>query len=111
MTFWADNIKFIKDIQDSKYKKIEDAIEELNEQIQKLGEDKDNKKARELFIEASRTLEIIDVTEMETLGETMFKDMPENNEKTKEQNRLQEVKGAYEQARNKINEAKKKFGL
>ena len=30
MTFWADNIKFIKDIQDSKYKKIEDAIEEVS---------------------------------------------------------------------------------
>ena len=29
MTFWADNIKFIKDISDSKYKKIEDAIIEV----------------------------------------------------------------------------------
>ncbi len=29
MTFWADNIKFIKDISDSKYKKIEDAILEV----------------------------------------------------------------------------------
>ena len=26
MTFWADNIKFIKDVLDSKYKKIEDAL-------------------------------------------------------------------------------------
>jgi len=29
MTFWADNLKFIKDILDSKYKKIEDAIAEV----------------------------------------------------------------------------------
>jgi len=49
MTFWADNIKFIKDIQDSKYKKIEDCIAELNEQIATLTTDKDDKKAREHF--------------------------------------------------------------
>jgi hypothetical protein len=30
MTFWADNLKFIKDILDSKYKKIEDAIAEVS---------------------------------------------------------------------------------
>lgn len=111
MTFWADNIKFIKDIQDSKYKKIEDAIVELNEQITALTDDKDNKKARELFIESSRTLEIIDVTELETLGETMFKDMPDNPEKSREQARLVEVKDAYSKAISKINESKKKFGF
>ena len=26
MTYWADNIKFVKDLIDSKYKKIDDAI-------------------------------------------------------------------------------------
>ena len=26
MTYWADNIKFIKDCLDSKYKKIEDSL-------------------------------------------------------------------------------------
>jgi len=111
MTFWADNIKFIKDIQDSKYKKIEDAIVELNEQISALTEDKDNKKARELFVESSRTLEIIDISELETLGETMFKDMPDNPEKSREQARLVEVKDAYAQARKQIDEAKKKFAF
>merc|ERR1712029_698889 len=35
MTFWADNIKFIKDIQDSKYKKIEDCIAELGVNTQR----------------------------------------------------------------------------
>ena len=30
MTFWADNIKFIKDVLDSKYKKIEDALSDVS---------------------------------------------------------------------------------
>ena len=30
MTFWADNIKFIKDVLDSKYKKIEDALTDVS---------------------------------------------------------------------------------
>ena len=30
MTYWADNIKFIKDILDSKYKKIEDAVADVS---------------------------------------------------------------------------------
>lgn len=30
MTYWADNIKFIKDVLDSKYKKIEDALADVS---------------------------------------------------------------------------------
>ncbi len=30
MTYWADNIKFIKDILESKYKKIDDAMLEVS---------------------------------------------------------------------------------
>ncbi len=30
MTYWADNIKFIKDILDSKYKKIEDGLTDVS---------------------------------------------------------------------------------
>ena len=29
MTMWADNIKFVKDILDGKYKKIDDAVAEV----------------------------------------------------------------------------------
>ena len=29
MTFWADNVKFIKDIQDSNYAKIEQAVDKV----------------------------------------------------------------------------------
>ena len=30
MTYWADNIKFIKDILESKYKKIDDAVTDVS---------------------------------------------------------------------------------
>ncbi len=30
MTYWADNIKFIKDILESKYKKIDDSIADVS---------------------------------------------------------------------------------
>lgn len=30
MTYWADNIKFIKDVLDSKYKKIEDGLVDVS---------------------------------------------------------------------------------
>jgi len=111
MTYWADNIKFIKDIQDSKYKKIEDNIAELNEQIAALTKDKDDKKARELFVEASRTLEIMSMDELETLADTMFKDMPENPEKKREQEKLAEVKAAHAKAVSSIKDSKAKFAL
>jgi len=111
MTFWADNIKFIKDIQDSKYKKIEDCITELNEQIEALKTDKDDKKAREHFVEASRTLEIMNMEEIDTLADTMFKDMPDNPEKKREVEKLAEVKAAYAKAISTIKDSKKTFGL
>jgi len=111
MTFWADNIKFIKDIQDSKYKKIEDSIAELNEQIAALTTNKDDKKARELFVESSRTLEIMNMEECQTLADTMFKDMPDNPEKKREVDRLAEVKAAYAKAITTIKDSKAKFGL
>ncbi len=47
----------------------------------KLGEDKDNKKAREGFIEACRVIELMDFKEVEGLAETMFKG-EETKEKT-----------------------------
>jgi len=112
MTFWADNIKFIKDIQDSKYKKIEDCIAELNEQIATLTTDKDDKKAREHFVEASRTLEIMNMGEIDTLAETMFKDIPDDaKEKKAEMERLAQVKEAYAKAIATIKDSKSKFGL
>ena len=31
MTHWADNIKFVKDVIDSKYKKIDDAMTDVRQ--------------------------------------------------------------------------------
>nr|XP_040567645.1 uncharacterized protein LOC121117315 [Lepeophtheirus salmonis] len=103
MTYWADNIKFIKDILDSKFKKIEDAIVELEEQESILSKEPEQKKAREHFIEAARTLELIDTNEMTSLAETMFKDMPDT-ERDKEIQRLDEIKSKYDKAITKINQ-------
>jgi len=41
--------------------------------VAKLTEDKDNKKAKEGFIEAARVIELMVFTEVEGLAETMFK--------------------------------------
>ncbi len=30
MTYWADNIRFIKEVQDSKYLKVEEAIDKVS---------------------------------------------------------------------------------
>ena len=48
---------------------------QLEEQTARLVEDKDNKKAKEGFLEAARTLELMDISEVEGLAETMFKGM------------------------------------
>ena len=84
---------------------------QLNEQIATLTKDKDDKKGRELFVEASRTLEIMNMEELQTLGDTMFKDMPDNPEKKREVERLAEVKEAYAKAVATIKDSKAKFGL
>ncbi len=50
-----------------------DFFSQVEEHSVKLGEDKDNKKAREGFIEACRVIELMDFKEVEGLAETMFK--------------------------------------
>merc|ERR1711862_344494 len=83
MTYWADNIKFIKDVLDSKYKKVEDSLADLEEHVAELGKDPDNKKIKDLFKEAASCLELVNADEMAALAETMFAEMPDN-EKGKE---------------------------
>jgi len=110
MTYWADNIKFIKDIIDSKYKKIEDAIVDMEEHVKSLNEDSDNKKSRDGFIEATRAVELMSFDEVEGLAETMFKDMPEA-EREKEQNRMKEYKDKFQATLSQIKDTKSKFGI
>merc|ERR1711899_243493 len=110
MTFWADNIKFIKDVLDSKYKKIEDALADLQEHTDGLDKEGDNKKLKDLFVEAMRSVELINMDELNTLAETMFADMPES-EKGKEQDRLKEITGKRTQAMTLIADGKKKWKI
>merc|ERR1712001_333316 len=110
MTFWADNIKFIKDVLDLKYKKIEDALADLQEHTDGLDKDGDNKKLKDLFVEAMRSVELINMEELNTLAETMFADMPEN-EKGKEQDRLKDILAKRNQAMTLITDGKKKWKI
>ena len=45
----------------------------MEEHVNHLNENKDNKKARDGFIEATRALELMNFDEVEGLAETMFK--------------------------------------
>jgi len=110
MTHWADNIKFVKDVIDSKYKKIEDAIADMEEHVKSLNENSDSKKSRDGFIEATRALELMNFAEVEGLAETMFKDMPEA-EREKEQNRMKEYKDKFQATLTTIKDTKAKFGI
>merc|ERR1712001_64633 len=110
MTYWADNIKFIKDVLDSKYKKIEDSLADLEEHMAELGKDPENKKIKDLFKEAAASLELINVDEMHALAETMFADMPDS-EKGKEQDRLGEVDGKRNKAMVLIQDGRGKYGI
>lgn len=67
------------------------SVNKLNEQLEILGKDEKDPKAREIFHEASRTLEMANPDDLRDVGETMFDDMHECPEKQKEVDRLKEV--------------------
>eukprot|EP00093_Oithona_nana_P007968 07968.XXX_169397_167406_1 [CDS] Oithona nana genome sequencing. len=110
MTYWADNIKFIKDCLDSKYKKIEDSLLDLQEHMEALAKEPDNKKVKELFVESAKMLELVNMDELQTLAETMFSDMPDS-EKGKEADRLKEIEGKRSQCVSIIADGKKKYNI
>merc|ERR1719158_2636833 len=94
MTMWADNVKFVKDIIDSKYLKIDTALTELNDSIEGLTKDASCHKSREHLNTSLRTLELVQPAEIETLMETIIselngkeKEMLENEMKEKIKNR------------------------
>jgi len=61
MTMWADNVKFVKDILDSKYQKIDSAVHEFTESSEALQKDVTCNKSKEHFLTAIRTLELMQV--------------------------------------------------
>jgi len=111
MTYWADNIKFIKDVQDSKYQKIEEAIDKLNEQLEILSKDEKDAKGREIFHEAARTLEMANPDDLQSLGETMFSDMHDCPEKQKEVDKLKEVQDKLKKFTGLAAENRKKYKI
>ena len=83
---------------------------QLQEHTDGLDKESDNKKLKDLFVEAMRTVELINMDELNTLAETMFADMPES-EKGKEQERLKEITGKRSQAMTLIADGKKKWKI
>merc|ERR1712223_1069917 len=75
MTMWADNIKFVKDIIDGKYQKIDSAAAEMNENAETLLKDPSCQKSREHFLSAMRVLELVQIGEIEMLLETITGDL------------------------------------
>merc|ERR1712050_262831 len=75
MTMWADNVKFVKDILDSKYQKIDSAVAEFTENAEALQKDVNCNKSKEHFLTAIRTLELMQTTEIEMLLETIISEM------------------------------------
>merc|ERR1719158_208857 len=75
MTMWADNIKFVKDILDQKYAKIDSAAAEMNENAEALLKDATCTKSREHFTASFRVLEIMQISDIETLLETIISDL------------------------------------
>ena len=89
MTMWADNIKFVKDIIDSKYQKIDAASAEvrkmksiklksksasyqMTENAEALLKDPSCSKSKEHFTSAVRVLELVQTNEIEMLLETII---------------------------------------
>merc|ERR1712105_101577 len=70
MGMWADNVKFVKDIVDSKYAKIE-----IAEASEALAKDANCHKTKEHFSSAVRVLELIQTTEIETLLDTILSEL------------------------------------
>jgi len=71
MTMWADNIKFVKDIIDGKYQKIDSAANEMNENAESLLKDPACQKSKEHFLSALRVLELVQTAEIEMLLDTI----------------------------------------
>merc|ERR1739847_85409 len=103
MTMWADNIKFVKDIIDGKYQKIETAAAEMNESADSLLKDPACQKSKEHFSSAVRVLELVQTQEIEMLLDTIIgdlhgkeKDLLINESKEKIEKRMKALERAKE---------------
>merc|ERR1711899_386867 len=84
MAVWADNIKFVKDIIDTKFGKIDQAVQEIEECLSLLETDVKSSQAKEKYTFAPRSLKLMQPQEIEILVETILCDLHENERKSLE---------------------------
>merc|ERR1712223_613279 len=84
MAVWADNIKFVKDIINTKFGKIDQAVQEIEEGLSLLETDVKSSQAKEKFTFALRSLKLMQPQEIEILVETIVCDLHENERKSLE---------------------------
>merc|ERR1712223_2203086 len=84
MAVWADNIKFVKDIIDTKFGKIDQAVQEIEEGLSVLETDVKSSQAKEKYTFALRSLKLMQPQEIEILVETILCDLHENERKSLE---------------------------
>merc|ERR1712088_423338 len=94
MTYCADSNKFIKDLLDAKYKKIEESITEMEQNAEILVANPDDATAhqKERFQATARSLELVETKEVDQLYDTLIMDMPDKEKDlcTKEHDSLLE---------------------
>merc|ERR1712062_9764 len=84
MAVWADNIKFVREIIESKFNKIDHSVAEINEGLEMLETDPSSNHGKEHFTFALRNLELVQPSEIEMLLETIMGDLHENERKALE---------------------------
>merc|ERR550539_983067 len=105
---WADNVKFVKDIIDSKYQKIDSAIAEMDDSAEALQKDASCHKSKEHLNTSLRTLELVQPTEIQTLMDTIISDVS-GKEKDILENEMKEKLGNRESGIAKAQKAKSDF--
>merc|ERR1712001_102214 len=81
MAVWADNIKFVREIIETKFTKIDKSVAEIKEGVEMLENDPTSSHGKEHFTFALRNLELVQEAEIEMLLETIVGDLHENERK------------------------------
>merc|ERR1712223_220474 len=110
MAVWADNIKFVKDIIDTKFGKIDQAVQEIEEGLSLLETDVKSSQAKEKYTFALRSLKLMQPQEIEILVETILFDLHENERKSLETLATEKLAKRMEVLQ-KLEELKKKYHI
>merc|ERR1712165_631336 len=110
MAVWADNIKFVKDIIDTKFGKIDQAVQMIEEGLSLLETDVKSSQAKEKYTFALRSLKLMQPQEIEILVETILCDLHENERKSLETLATEKLAKRMEVLQ-KSEELKKKYDI